>query len=698
MKRDLWKLMFVGITVAAMATPAFAGEAGRTEAAPGMPAPPGCGSAPDGIEALWPGPDGFGYTGVTCTYSWVDISTTGAQVVLADDDFAGPFPIGFTFAFYDQSYTDFYVSSNGFVSFGAGSTALTNACPLPDAGTPDYISSLLWDDLDPFDTSDPIYYETFASCPVGAGQCLVVTYDDFCHYPGGATCDTAGTFQAIIFDDGIVRIQILDAGFEEGSGSTTGIEGGNAVSGHGLTYACNTAASLSDNLCVEMVQAPGINLAPDEIAGPGCPGVTRTTGMSLFNNSGAGATFALSYNIDTVNAAISGPASIVVADGATEAFDVDITPDANLTHGTPITGAIDATGGGYVDSSTINLTADTAVIQGWTPIADTPAGVRYHATTYHDGNVYQIGGETGWWIFTDAVHRYNIGTDTWDTPAPLPQAVYGMGAVTVGDNIYVIGGSQCTVDPNIGCTAGAFTDVVQIYDTAAGTWSVDATDPLMASLAFASVVTDGTYIYVMGGLDATGALHNSFYTYDPAAANGSRWWAGSPLATARAHAAAAYIDGFIYVAGGWLGGATLTDTVEVYDTTTGGTWAVGPPMPVAVSPFGAGSLGSHMITFGNFLDTSTGSSTYTCSQDTYGLDTTTGTWMALGQLPRCLYGTDGVNDGAFFYVNTGRTNENGWHMALENQVGENCMPFDPLEIFSDGFELGDTSAWTSTTP
>jgi len=43
---------------------------------------------------------------------------------LADDDFEGPFPIGFTFNFYGNQYTDFYIQSNGMINFIAEELSL----------------------------------------------------------------------------------------------------------------------------------------------------------------------------------------------------------------------------------------------------------------------------------------------------------------------------------------------------------------------------------------------------------------------------------------------------------------------------------------------------------------------------------------------------------------------------------------------
>jgi uncharacterized repeat protein (TIGR01451 family) len=197
----------------------------------------------------------------------VDISASGTPVSLYDDNYAGPFAIGFDFPFYGSYQTQFYISSNGFLSFGSGSSDLGNDCPLPSTNTPHNIIALMWDDLDPGDTGDLVYYETFTTCPYGTGACLVVQYDGYHHYPGGGSI--AGTWEGILFDNGNILVQFEDAGSETGSGSTTGIE--NAIGSDGLTYAaCNTAAALQDNLAI-CFQYPGA---------PSCDGATNVPWLS----------------------------------------------------------------------------------------------------------------------------------------------------------------------------------------------------------------------------------------------------------------------------------------------------------------------------------------------------------------------------------------------------------------------------------
>lgn len=72
------------------------------------------------------GPDTYGYrwytqnSGATNkpTYNWVDIRTTGQQILgMGDDNVVGPYNIGFDFPFYWTTYNSLYIGSNGYISF-----------------------------------------------------------------------------------------------------------------------------------------------------------------------------------------------------------------------------------------------------------------------------------------------------------------------------------------------------------------------------------------------------------------------------------------------------------------------------------------------------------------------------------------------------------------------------------------------------
>jgi len=201
------------------------------------------------------GPDLFGYTWKDSdepggpTFGWIDISATGTQVpcdgamsgnqdgALADDDFEGPFPIGFTFNFYGNQYTDFYIQSNGMINFIAEELSLSNQ-QIPVVDTYNNLIAWCWDDLDPGNAATEVYYET-------VGNKLIISFINYYEYPdGGAAVDA----QVILSPNGKVLVQYdhFDSGFDL-IGSTVGIE--NADGSDGLQVVYN-GAYLHDQLAL----------------------------------------------------------------------------------------------------------------------------------------------------------------------------------------------------------------------------------------------------------------------------------------------------------------------------------------------------------------------------------------------------------------------------------------------------------------
>lgn len=92
-------------------------------------------------------PDAFIYTvSDTEAYNWLDASG-GQDVGFASDDaYSGPVPIGFDFNFYENSYTELYISTNGLITFGNGSSKYINH-PVPKIEPPNNFIAPFWDDL-----------------------------------------------------------------------------------------------------------------------------------------------------------------------------------------------------------------------------------------------------------------------------------------------------------------------------------------------------------------------------------------------------------------------------------------------------------------------------------------------------------------------------------------------------------------------
>jgi uncharacterized repeat protein (TIGR01451 family) len=170
---------------------------------------------------------------------------------------------------------------------------LSNDCPMPSANGAENMIALMWDDLDPGDNGDEIFYQSFGAgtCPYAAyaGACFVIQYDDFSHFASPPVNGDAGTWQAILQDDGVFTIQFQDVGVEAGSGSTTGIE--DSTGTIGLTYLCDTAG-LTNGLAIRFETQPQADLAVTKTAlvDPVLPGNNATFIIDLVNNGPAGAT------------------------------------------------------------------------------------------------------------------------------------------------------------------------------------------------------------------------------------------------------------------------------------------------------------------------------------------------------------------------------------------------------------------------
>ncbi|MBS1262723.1 MAG: hypothetical protein MAG453_02086 [Calditrichaeota bacterium] len=180
------------------------------------------------------GPDAFGYIWKDSeeadgpTYSWVDISGTGTDVSdqMNDDNYVGPFDIGFDFPFYGQTYSQFYIQSNGTISFFDDIVWYFNTGEMPN---PDYGAMIawFWDDLDPDnpdfggDIGGWTYYETTT---VDGQDALVIQFQDYEEWPQGEDVPQM-TAQAILFADGTVKLQYnnVDAGWDV-AGGTIGIQ------------------------------------------------------------------------------------------------------------------------------------------------------------------------------------------------------------------------------------------------------------------------------------------------------------------------------------------------------------------------------------------------------------------------------------------------------------------------------------------
>jgi gliding motility-associated-like protein len=62
---------------------------------------------------------------------YVNQTNTGTSLFMTDDSQQGPFSIGFNFCFFGTTYTQFYVGSNGWISFSAAQPVTFTSQPIP---------------------------------------------------------------------------------------------------------------------------------------------------------------------------------------------------------------------------------------------------------------------------------------------------------------------------------------------------------------------------------------------------------------------------------------------------------------------------------------------------------------------------------------------------------------------------------------
>ena len=186
----------------------------------------------------------------------------------------GPFNIGFSFTFYGNTYTQFYVSSNGLVTFGSGS-ADQNEVPIPTPGAPDNYIAAFWDDL-VIDPSGSILYSTIGAAP---NRKLVIQFRNMGFYPFPVY---TGTFATILHETTnkiqvqyrLIILKELDRA--HGGSATIGIENSDGTAG--VQYAYHNPAAVFTGKAVSFTpDGAGYILDPDAFY----DGVRLTTNVLL---------------------------------------------------------------------------------------------------------------------------------------------------------------------------------------------------------------------------------------------------------------------------------------------------------------------------------------------------------------------------------------------------------------------------------
>lgn len=284
----------------------------------------------------------------------------------------------------------------------------------------------------------------------------------------------------------------------------------------------------------------------------------------------------------------------------TTSFDggvLEVSPDDGQTW---VDAGANITEGGY--NGTIALSTQINPLAGrpgWVNTVEEWQQVRINLQPYRGesfsfrlrlGTDHSNGAEYGGWYVDDMKLSYRLPARscarTWSELPTYPIAVDEPAAAGVGETLYVFGGQT---------DSGAIADAYK-YSPQDGEWTVIASLP--EARYGASAVTDGTYIYILGG--AVGEPGNerltaTLWRYDPAANN---YMTLPPYSTPTVSQGAAYLDGIIYRLGGrstLLGERTAS--VEAYALFRNG-WGLRPEMPRALDRFAALGHDGYLYTAG----------------------------------------------------------------------------------------------------
>lgn len=263
------------------------------------------------------GPDLFGYFWVDSDeptgpeFNWVDVSATGTDVVgaLNDDNWAGPYNIGFDFPFYEGNYSQLYLGSNGIIGFDTTNMRSRSKVTIPSSSTPNNFIAWLWDDLNP-DDADNAGAHVYIDATVDRCVIQFVDYPEYSALPGDVI-----TAEVILYPDGSILIQYLyvDPDFDASSGAV-GIENVNGTDGLEVAFATTYAKDSLALLIVKPYQWISATPYYGQAAASGFGTINLTLNSAGLDTGTYDASVILSNN-DPMDNPTTIPVQLTVVDG-----------------------------------------------------------------------------------------------------------------------------------------------------------------------------------------------------------------------------------------------------------------------------------------------------------------------------------------------------------------------------------------------
>jgi N-acetylneuraminic acid mutarotase len=430
-------------------------------------------------------------------------------------------PIGFSFRFFDNTYTTFSLSGNGFIQFGPNpSHGCCDGRQIPSADGINNLIAAAWTDLD--ERTGGMLWGTLGTAP---NRLLVVQYSDvpWC-------CDMGVnrvTTQIVLYEtSNVIEIHtanqpaghIYTQGIEDAIGTRASFLPGRVASDYGLT-----------NDAVRFTTPPSW--------------VPRAAPPSARRGLAAAGANGILYAIAGTNSAGAALRTVQAYDPSTNAWSTKAPLPAPRQLGsgaTTILGTI-YVAGGQDDAKVLTRTlyAYRATTNTWSIKARMPAPGGCGGSATIGGKLYVFSGcvptSTGGQTASGLLHRYDPATDTWATLPSAPTVHFQPVVGAAGGKLYVAGGND---------GAGVQTTRLDVFDPATNSWSAKSSMPNARIAAAGGVI--GGKLYVVGGRNGTSYL-NSVDVYDPVT---NRWFSRGPMPTARAALAVAAVNNLLYAIDG----------------------------------------------------------------------------------------------------------------------------------------------------
>ena len=278
--------------------------------------------------------------------------------------------------------------------------------------------------------------------------------------------------------------------------------------------------------------------------------------------------------------------------------------------------------------ATPNPTA-TPCVSAWIEQSPYPIAVSGHAVVSQDGNVYSFGGILNNAAITNA-YKYNPAANIWTPIAPLPAPRGWFSGTSDGTCIYLLGG----VDQNFNTTATLWR-----YDPISNTYNTSLPSYTIPTYFHASAYLNGK-IYRIAGR----AIGTDFHVevYDIAT---NAWSIAANYPVANHSLMAVALGNYIYGAGG----NAFPDKTYRYDPTTN-MWddAAIADLPAGRTAAASGAYNGRWVLAGGDVN-------FAISTSTIAWDPATNTWTNLANMVQARDYLAGATEGQSFYAVAGNS-------------------------------------------